>query len=130
MKNGMGNQEPLSGATDFRIDRISHKLPLRLMVEIRRKHQLRLVVEIPLFTTGFIHPGWCKISAINSISNLKLNHVLASGVKCLQLPLSSKQMKPLSTGLSNISHLKLEHVRSGLNSRLFPCSRGWSSTPY
>ena len=28
------------------------------------------VVEIPLFTRGFIYPRWCRISAINSSNNL------------------------------------------------------------
>ena len=30
------------------------------------ERQLRLVVEIPLSMTGFIHPRWCRISSINS----------------------------------------------------------------
>ncbi len=41
---------------------------LLLMAEIRRFHQLRLVVEIPLFI-GFQHHPWCRISAINSINH-------------------------------------------------------------
>ena len=59
--------------------------------EIRRFHQLRLVVDIPLFTTGFIHPRWLfRISAINS-STWKLMvgrwvslwEILFSGAKML-----------------------------------------------
>ena len=36
--------------------------------EIRRENQLRLVVYLPLFTTGFIHVRWFsrRISSINS----------------------------------------------------------------
>ena len=36
--------------------------------EIRREHQLRLVVEIPLFaifTTGFIYPNGCCLGVLN-----------------------------------------------------------------
>ena len=34
-------------------------------------NQLRLVVEIPLFTGFQHHPRWCRISAINSMTPLK-----------------------------------------------------------
>ena len=43
-------------------------LKILLIVQKSGKHQLRLVLEIPLFTTGFIHPRWLlRISSINSI---------------------------------------------------------------
>ena len=46
-----------------------------LMVQKSGVHQLRLVVEIPLFTRFYtVHPRWCRISSINSITSYIIHH--------------------------------------------------------
>ena len=45
-----------------------HNLPLLLMAEIL--HQL--IGSLSHYLQGFIHPRWCRISAINSINALQV----------------------------------------------------------
>ena len=44
--------------------------------------QLRLVVDLPLFT-GLLHPRWCRISSSNSMAKKTLNSQTLETINCL-----------------------------------------------
>ena len=77
------------------------------MVQKSGVHQLRLVVYLPLFTTGFIHVRWFRISESSTvIPSLKLYNSKKTPLKIGFLP-PKKEAKDLLPPLPPFFRAKL-----------------------